>query len=550
MKCRTAVLVFLGLLTLPGRPAPAAESPQKDSLAVVDSPPATLTIWNRDIVTFRASLGGVTPEQRLEKVRERMKAVSTFDLYERIIQQPMTLAGIEGVTFYLDAKPLFGLFEPDLDLAAGESLGEEARLVMARLEEVREAMRDQGRPRIVARGIGVALLATLFYVLALRGLRRIQVLIRKALVKQAAGMHWLKFRDFDMRRFLLQVLRRLIALLYFLIAVGGAYAWAGFVFAQFPYTAPWAEVLGDKVREGAVGILQDMLHAIPDLIIVAVIFVVTRWITLVVSGVFRSVEGESKEHGLLTGDTARATRRIAVVIVWIAGVVFAYPYIPGSDSEAFKGIGVLLGLMVSLGSSGLVNQVMSGFVILYSGAVRTGEYAQVGDVEGVVIEISLLSTKVLTPRNEYVTVPNALLLGKSTVNYSRSQGDRITELSTTLTIGYDTPWRQVEAMLILAAQRTPGVRKQPAPRVLQTALSDFYIEYQLRFVPADISKRNTALTLLHQRIVDTFNEYGVQIMSPHFVDQPAEALVVPQEQWGRPPAREITQKKPMKDGAA
>ncbi len=268
---------------------------------------------------------------------------------------------------------------------------------------------------------------------------------------------------------------------------------------------------------------------------VIVLFASTRWGANLADHLFRQFEDARDADGWLGHDTARATRRIVVVLIWIFGVTLAYPYIPGSESPAFKGISVFVGLMVSLGSTGLVNQVMSGFVVLYSGAVRTGEYARIGDAEGVIQDIGMLSTKLLTPRNEYITVPNAVLISKETLNYSRMEG---TELATKVTIGYDAPWRQVHAMLLLAAERTPGIRSDPVPRVVQTALSDFYPEYELRFVPADVTRKGAILSDLHQRIQDTFNEFGVQIMSPNFEAQPDGKVVSPKDQWFIAPARE------------
>ena len=542
MKRVLAALTCAFLIALPGWAAEEAVSPEIS----VDDPPAVLNIWHRDIVVFRATVEGVTPAQRLARVRTRIESIPDSDLFGKIDFRPSTFSDARGMSFYVAKDFLFMVFEQDLDLEAGETLEQEAPRILARMEEVREAARAQFTPRIILRGIGLSLVATFLFAVVLGVLRRIRKRIRKELVRQAAGLHRLKLRDIDLRHFLLQALRRLTTILIFLIAVGGGYAWLSFILARFPYTAPWARLLGDKLADVAVGLFKSFLGSLPDIFAAVVIFTITRWLAQLIGGIFKSIESESKEEGLLTGDTARATRRIAVVLVWIAGLVLAYPYIPGSDSEAFKGIGVLLGLMLSLGSSGMVNQLMSGFVVLYSGAVRTGEYALVGDVEGTVTEISLLSTKVLTPRNEYVTVPNALLISKNTINYSRLQGERMTEFSTGVTIGYDTPWRQVEAMLLQAAGRTPGIRKQPEPRVLKTALSDFYVEYQLRFVPAEVSKKNLTLSLLHQRILDTFNEYGVQIMSPHFRDQPPEALVVSKENWAPAPADETGEKQQKK----
>jgi small-conductance mechanosensitive channel len=214
----------------------------------------------------------------------------------------------------------------------------------------------------------------------------------------------------------------------------------------------------------------------------------------------------------------------------------AYPYLPGSQSPAFQGISVFVGLMISLGSAGLVNQVMSGLVVIYSRALKVGEYVQVGQTEGTVIEVGLLSAKISTPKREAITVPNAVLVGSPIVNYSRLAGDEGAAVGTTVTIGYDAPWRQVHAMLELAARRTQGVRAAPAPVVLQRALSDFYVEYHLVVRIDRAEERIRILSGLHANIQDVFNEHGVQIMSPNFEAQPEGKVWVPREQWFAAPA--------------
>jgi small-conductance mechanosensitive channel len=220
-----------------------------------------------------------------------------------------------------------------------------------------------------------------------------------------------------------------------------------------------------------------------------------------------------------------------VVLVWIFAITVAYPYIPGSSTDAFKGVSVFVGLMISLGSAGLVNQVMSGLVVIYSRALRVGEFVRVGDDVGTVSEVGMLSTKILTRKREEITIPNAVMVGTKTVNYSRHADDAGGVVGTTLTIGYDAPWRQVHAMLLQAAAQTAGVRKDPAPRVWQKALSDFYVEYELVFNLDHPEERTPILSELHMYIQDAFNEQGVQIMSPHFETQPKEKVFVPKSQW-------------------
>ena len=216
----------------------------------------------------------------------------------------------------------------------------------------------------------------------------------------------------------------------------------------------------------------------------------------------------------------------------------AYPYLPGAETQAFKGLSVLLGLMISLGASSLVGQAASGLILMYTRTMRAGEYVGISDKEGTVVELGLFTTRIRTGMGEELTLPNSLILGTVTKNYSRAVQGKGFILSTNVTIGYDTPWRQIHAMLIEAAGRTTGVLADPAPRVFQHALSDYYPEYRLvcQAVPSTPLSRAEALTALHANIQDVFNEYGVQIMSPHYMNDPAEAKVVAMEDWYAAPA--------------
>ncbi|HEX6764076.1 MAG TPA: mechanosensitive ion channel domain-containing protein, partial [Polyangiaceae bacterium] len=212
---------------------------------------------------------------------------------------------------------------------------------------------------------------------------------------------------------------------------------------------------------------------------------------------------------------------------------------PGSGSEAFKGISVLFGLMVTLGGSSLFGQAASGLILLYSRTLRLGELVRIGEHEGTVSELGTFTTKIRTGFGDEVTLPNAFVLGTVTKNYSRLFGDKGFLLTTTVTIGYDTPWRQVDALLIDAAKRTGGVAAEPAPRVFHVALSDFYIEYRLvcHGLQTGAEDRARAVAELNAHVLDVFNEYGVQIMSPHYLGDPSAHKVVPKEGFRPPPAR-------------
>ena len=219
--------------------------------------------------------------------------------------------------------------------------------------------------------------------------------------------------------------------------------------------------------------------------------------------------------------------------------LMAYPYLPGSSTNAFKGLSVLIGLMVSIGGASVVGQALSGLILMYSRPFRIGDYIRVGEHEGTVVEMGMYQTRVRTGLGDELVLPNALVLGTVTTNYSRpGVGDGGFLLHASVTIGYGTPWRQVTALLEEAARRTPGVTGVPAPRVYQTELADFYVHYRLvaQAVQKEPGARAQAQSLLCQNILDVFNEHGVQIMSPHYLGDPAAAKVVPKGRWFEPPA--------------
>jgi len=215
----------------------------------------------------------------------------------------------------------------------------------------------------------------------------------------------------------------------------------------------------------------------------------------------------------------------------------AYPYIPGSSTDAFKGIGVFLGLLISLGASSMVGQVIGGMVLMYSRAMKVGDFVKIDDNVGKVMDIGFFSTKLKTLKNEEINIPNSVLMGSITKNFSRLSKTEGLIIHSSVTIGYDAPWRQVHAMLVNAAEKTSGVQKKPEPFVLQKNLNDFYVEYEIN---AFIDKPETytrVKTALHANIQDEFNKYGVQIMSPNFESQPAEKVLVPKEKWFEEPAK-------------
>jgi small-conductance mechanosensitive channel len=280
---------------------------------------------------------------------------------------------------------------------------------------------------------------------------------------------------------------------------------------------------------------RGLFSAVPGVIAVVVIVLIGRFLTRLTTDVFKGIERGTIHIALVHPETAGATRRLVITLIWLFAVVVAYPLIPGSGSDAFKGVSVFLGLLLTLGSSGVVGHMMSGLVVVYSRALRPGDAVRVTDIEGVVTEVGALSVKLINARKEEFTIPNAVIVGTTVKNYSRLGKDSGPALSTSVTIGYDAPWRVVHELLLSAADRTEGILKTPAPIVYQVSLSDFFVEYQL-VVRLDPSvNRFVVLSQLHQNIQDAFNERGVQIMSPHFEGQPDHRVYVPKDRWSAAP---------------
>jgi small-conductance mechanosensitive channel len=369
----------------------------------------------------------------------------------------------------------------------------------------------------------------LFYVIVRirrRLLRRIPLRAERALQKRRVTLF-----GQDLTIAAVKSLRVLLDGIAWVAVAMVAYSWLTYSLTSFPLTEPWGDGLAGFLVDTGQMIGLGILNGIPELIIVFLVMVVTRFFARLVAGFFDAVErGQVSVRGVHP-DTADATRRIATALVWIFGVAIAYPFIPGSQSDAFKGISVLVGLMVSLGSSGVINQAMSGMVVVFSRALKAGEYVCVGEYEGIVTEVGALSTKLRTPRREEINIPNALLVSSTTKNYSRLADKDGVIVFATAGIGYDAPWRTVHQLLIDAALRTPGLKREPSPFVRQGALSSFCVDYTINAYLEQPEKRFETLSNLHANIQDAFNEASIQIMTPAFESQPQEPVLVPKSKW-------------------
>lgn len=279
-----------------------------------------------------------------------------------------------------------------------------------------------------------------------------------------------------------------------------------------------------------------LLNFIPNLAFLIVIFFVAKYLLKLVKIFF---DGLGKGIITISGfdpDWAISTYKIVRILFVAFAVIVAYPYIPGSDSDAFKGVSLFIGVLFSLGSTSIVGNLIAGYSMTYRRTFKIGDLVKIDDHIGQVIESKLFATRLRTPKNEEVIVPNSIVLNTHVVNYSTMAKTQGLILHTIVGIGYETPWRQVEGMLKLAAERTEGILKDPPPFVLQKQLGDFAVNYELNVYCNDPMNLMKHYTSLHQNVLDVFNENNIQIMTPAYEGDPEQPKVVPKDQWFTPVA--------------
>jgi len=380
------------------------------------------------------------------------------------------------------------------------------------------------------------LIATLILIVLIWVLRTVRIWTLRRLEKIAALPERFPRISGDLRPQLIQAAQSVVRIITTGTMLFLAYLWFVYSLEQFPYSAAWGNQLGEFLISLFLDFGRGALAAIPGLIAVVIVIFLARWCVRVLNVVFKEMDRGRLSLPGVERETARTTQTLLIAAVWLFALVVAYPFIPGSDTEAFKGLSVLVGLMITLGSTGLINQVISGLFVIYSRSLRPGDYVRIGDIEGQVMNVGFLATKLKTPRQEEITMPHSVLVGAATTNYSHLAGDNGMVVTVSVTIGYDVPWRQVHSLLLLGAARTRGIRSEPAPRVLQRELSDFYVQYHLMAHLQEGENRAEVMSELHAQIQDAFNEFGAQIMSPHFESQPEKKIVVPKPEWHAAPA--------------
>ncbi|MGH7742481.1 MAG: mechanosensitive ion channel family protein, partial [Candidatus Eiseniibacteriota bacterium] len=335
---------------------------------------------------------------------------------------------------------------------------------------------------------------------------------------------------------LLAALAALLKLIGILVSLSLGYFYASIVLSLFPWTRAIGAHLAGILLSPLKGMGASFVTHFPGFVFIAVVGLLTRYVLKLSRFVAAEIEaGRIRFEGFYP-EWAEPTQRLLSVLIVSLAVVIAYPFIPGSGSDAFKGVSLFLGVLISLGSTSTVGNLVSGIMVVYMRSYRVGDVIKVGEDVGRVIETDMLATRLRTAWNVEITIPNSTMLSSNVINYSRQAAGAGLILHTEVSIGYNASWRQVHAMLLRAAARTEGLLKDPVPYVLQRELGNFGITYQINGYTRTPERMVRIYHDLHKHILDEFNEFQVEILTPSYEGDRDQPAVVPKSQWYAAPA--------------
>ncbi|MFN9645086.1 MAG: mechanosensitive ion channel family protein [Cyanobacteriota bacterium] len=496
-------------------PTPSAPAPERSE------PRAWITLDGRPVLEVRVAAGAQTTRMVAERGTltlaelARNESVAPEQLVVRD-DPPYAMVGLLGPE---------GRFRPlvAVDDRAGKAFD------LSR-EALAERYRDQLRGAIKQYrsshsldawllGMGLALAVLLLYLLWWKVQctlnHRLERWLNRRFGQEGLRVGGSQVLDAEQLRDGLQVLRRLAHTTLLILA---SWLLIPLLLSFFPPTKAMAEGLRGHILRLLGQMVNQAANSVPNLLAVALILFVTRLAMQGCGAWFAAIDRGRLVFPGFYREWARPTGRLVSGAILLAGLVTAYPYIPGSGSRAFQGAGLFVGLLAALGSSAVAANVISGLMLIYTRAFREGDRVEINGVQGTVQGRDLLVTRIVTPRHEVVSLPNASVIAAPIINYSisRREGSLPVALATTVTIGYDVPWRQVHSLMLAAARSVAGIAAEPAPYVLQTALNDFHISYELNVcVPRETAYREVRTALLGA-IQDQFAAADVEILSPAY----------------------------------
>jgi small-conductance mechanosensitive channel len=518
-RCRLAVVVLLvgSALALAAAGAASAQEPATGApQPVAAKPQGVPVVLDGDTLFFvTKGIGPFTAEDRAVAAERRLGLIASDPFYSselfRIVAKPN-----QSEIYYRDH--LVGIITAQDTAATGETSEEAAVALVRKVHDSVSRYRARRAPLAWTRAgviMGVASLLLALLATALRRARRRLEAFIEARHRTAPSR--------EMQRGLAAALGKTVPvqlkalrLLYLSALFAATALYLGVAFTVVPMTKGYALAAIDYVLEPVRTLWQGFLGSVGDVVFIAVVVVLARYLIKGLRWTLSEVATGSLVLPGVSADWAMLAFKVLRIGVVAITAVVVYPYIPGSDTEAFKGIGIFAGALFTIGASGMAGNIVGGLALTFAGTFHVGDRVKIGEVVGDVVETTLMLTRVRSIRNEIVTIPNATILGGHVVNYSTEARSRGLVLVTEVTIGYDAPWRKVHELLIQAARRTPDILATPAPYVLQHSLNDYHVSYEIWAYTANATDMFLTYGALHQNIQDCFNEGGVEILSPGY----------------------------------
>jgi small-conductance mechanosensitive channel len=534
-----AALLLLLMMMTPLRAAADDVRPEAPSSPELTLETAPVEIDGQVLFKVRG-LSSFPAAKRAEAIRERIKSVAvdgsfpSGDLRVEATENGAVIrAGESALMLVIDA-------DAQLEQTTRDNL---ATLHLLRIQRAIDDFRQARKPDALLKAGLYSAGATVLLALGIA----ILLVLNRWLDKAVSKLLKSRVRSVDIQSFEILRLDTIWKVMHGLVLAIGAvtivvsvYAYLQYVLALFPWTRSISNDLFDLAAGAGERLGKSLASVIPDLVILVLIYYLARFILRRVKNFFEAVEQRRVAFTQFEPEWALPTYKLVRVLIVAFAFIVAYPYIPGSETPAFKGISIFIGLVVSLGSSTAISNFIAGYLMTYRRVFKVGDRVKVGEVIGEVVAVRLQVTHLRTNKNEEITIPNSQILNTDVTNYSSLASTQGLILHTTVGIGYETPWRQVEAMLCSAGQRTAGVLTEPGPFVLLPKLGDFAVTYELNVYIRDTRRIAKTYAELHRNILDVFNEYGVQIMTPAYEGDPEQPKVVAPERWHTAPATAAT----------
>lgn len=498
----------------------AAQSP--DSLPATRPVPARLVgaavVLPPADTLFRVygRVGSFEPRDRAEAIQHRLQALLDAPLF---VPDSLYVVDLEqdSEIMYADSH-LLSVGEAEAQ-ALGQPRPAVARQYLGILRRhLTAAQQASSLPELLKRG-ALAVLTLLMLGGLIYGLNRLFRAINLRILRwRGSPLKPWRINNYELltQERQLAVLRTALKLLRLVLVALTVYLALPLLFSLFPWTEGFSRQLLGYVLGPVQRVVLAVVHYVPNLLTIVVIYLFTTYAVKLL----RFLAGEVAAGKLVIegfyADWALPTFNLVRFALYVFMFIVIFPYLPGSDSPVFQGVSVLLGFIISFGSTSAIGNLVAGIVITYMRPFKVGDRVKIGDVTGDVLEKTLLVTRLRTIKNEDITIPNSNILTGHTVNYSVAAEREGLVLHTTVTIGYDVPWPQVHELLLTAARATQGVEAAPAPFVLQTSLEDFYVAYQINAYTRQPHRQAALYSELHQHIQEEFARAGVEIMSPHY----------------------------------